>query len=309
MDKKISFLIAAHNEEKIIGGTLDHLLHLAYPNYEIIIGLDGCTDNTEKIVKEYAKKSKKISYYSLNLRKGKPAVINNIIKKSKGEIIIINDADWILKVKEKNGLKKMIGVFNDPFVGGIAESYPVEWDKEKIMKGNIWYKMTAHSSNLWFNFQKKKFSKNEGKISVLTSPGLFMTNIFRKRLYKENTMLADDFERTEDIMDAGYKVVFFNSESSPRMTAVYDKIYLKDIIKQKIRTATARNQLKNKSGKIDSKNYYIPSVIYIVSAGFKKSFTIGLLMLLWVFIQLMGTTIASLKKLDTKEGWKLRMRR
>ena len=54
---KISFLIAAHNEEKIIGKTLENLLRLPYSNFEVIIGLDGCTDNTEKIVKNYCEKS------------------------------------------------------------------------------------------------------------------------------------------------------------------------------------------------------------------------------------------------------------
>ncbi len=47
---KISFLMAAHNEEKIIGEALDSLSKIPYENYEVIIGLDGCTDGTEGIV-------------------------------------------------------------------------------------------------------------------------------------------------------------------------------------------------------------------------------------------------------------------
>jgi len=54
--KKISFLISAHNEEKIIGRTLENLINLPYENYEIILGLDGCTDNTERIVKSFERK-------------------------------------------------------------------------------------------------------------------------------------------------------------------------------------------------------------------------------------------------------------
>ena len=50
---KISFLIPAHNEEKIIATTISHLLKIPYDNYEVIIGLDGCTDKTEEIVKNF----------------------------------------------------------------------------------------------------------------------------------------------------------------------------------------------------------------------------------------------------------------
>ena len=60
-EPKISFLIAAHNEEKMIGSTLKNLLSLPYKNYEIIIGLDGCTDRTLEIVKAFKKRNKKIS--------------------------------------------------------------------------------------------------------------------------------------------------------------------------------------------------------------------------------------------------------
>ncbi len=72
--RKISFLIPAHNEEKIIGKTLDNLFNLPYNNYEVIIGLDGCTDNTEQIVRKFRKKSNRFGYYKFDLRKGKPAV-------------------------------------------------------------------------------------------------------------------------------------------------------------------------------------------------------------------------------------------
>src|SRR3989344_464119 len=107
---KISFLIAAHNEEKIIAKTLKNLISLPYKNYEVILGLDGCTDKTEEIVKSFEKKSKKIRHYNLNIREGKPAVINKIIKKAKGEIMIINDADWIFRVKDKDSLKQLLDI-------------------------------------------------------------------------------------------------------------------------------------------------------------------------------------------------------
>ena len=58
--------MAAHNEEKIIERTLKNLMHIPYENYEVLIGLDGCTDRTEEIVKSFCERSNKFRYFSLS---------------------------------------------------------------------------------------------------------------------------------------------------------------------------------------------------------------------------------------------------
>lgn len=309
----ISFLIAAHNEEKIIGKTLKNLLELPYDNYEVILGLDGCTDRTEDIVKEFCKKSKRFRYYKLNLRQGKTAVINQIIKNAKGEIVIINDADWLFTAKSKESLKKFFSVFDDAKVGSIAESFPVEWQEEKIRKGNLGYKMVAYSSYFWLEFQKKNFTYRKGdndndKLLYLKEPTMFLTNIFRRKLYKENFSLGDDFERTKDIMDAGYKIVIFDDINMPRMKCIYDKISLRDLFRQKKRTATARRQIKGEQ-KVNTGNYYLSALQYMLKESWKKGIGIGMIVLLWIFLTLVATAMSKFKKLDTKSGWRLRARK
>lgn len=302
---KISFLIAAHNEEKIIAKTLANLMNMPHGDYEVVIGLDGCTDNTEDIVKEYCKKSRKFRYYFLNIRKGKPAVINNIIKKAKGEIIIINDADWIFTVKNKKNFDKMISVFDDPKVGGIAESFPVEWNKN-IKNSNFTYKMVAYTHYYWFEFQKDKFSKQ----GFIEKPDMFLTNIFRKSLYKQNLSLGDDFERTYNIMSEGYKIATFYNPEMPRMIAAYSDIKLSDFFRQKIRTAIARRQVNLEANKsINVFNYGIPSAFYIISKSFGNSFMTGLYSISWFFFTFLATIVSKFKKLETKEGWLLRAKR
>src|SRR3989344_1220371 len=121
--RTISFLIPAHNEEKVIAKALDNLAKLPYSNYEVLIGLDGCTDKTEEIVKKYANKNKKFKYYLLELRRGKPEVVHALMKHAKGEIIIIHDADWIFRVHKNGDIETLLKCFDDPMVGGIAESF------------------------------------------------------------------------------------------------------------------------------------------------------------------------------------------
>jgi len=305
--RKISFLVAAHNEEKIISETLRNLTSLPYDNYEIIIGLDGCTDRTEEIVKEFKKKDKRIRHYSLDIRKGKPAVINEIIKKAKGEIIVINDADWIFNALDRKKIEHFLSVFDDSKVGGIAESFPVEWDKEKIMKGNLIYKMVAYSTYFWIEFQKERFARKEKRLLYVEDPSLFLTNIFRKKLFKENISLGDDFERTRDIINQGYRVVLLNDIDLPRPVSIYNSISLRGLFKQKVRTAIARRQLRDeKNLKFGLIDYYILSILYLLRKSFGQGLSKGFLVLSWVMITSVGLFVSSFKKLNTQKGWNLR---
>lgn len=305
---KLSFLIAAHNEEKVIEKTLNNLLNLPYNPYEVIIGLDGCTDNTEEIVKSFCKRSKKFKYYKLNLRRGKPEVIHKIIEHASGEVVIINDADWLFKVESEKSLINFLSVFENPEVGGIAESFPVEWDKDKLNKVNIGYKMVAYSSYFWLEFQKRSFTEGGRELKFLKEPTMFLTDIFRKKLYEKNFSLGDDFERTHYIMKKGYKIAIFDDETAPKMLATYDKIFLKDIFKQKIRTAIARDQIKAEQ-KINISNYYLPAIWHIIKRSWREGILVGGIILFWVILTSAATFIAKFKRMDTKEGWKLRAQR
>lgn len=310
---KISFLIAAHNEEKIIGITLNHLLKIPYENYEVILGLDGCTDKTEEIVKRFCEKSNKIKYYTLNLRQGKPAVIDEIIKKAKGEIVAINDADWLFLVKDKKAMEEFLSVFKNPKVGGIAESFPLEWHEDRLRNSNLGYKMDAYSAYFWYSYQKKRFAYKKNpkeKILYIKNPTMFLTNVFRKKLYSKNFSLADDFERTKNIVNKGYEVVLLQDSNLPRIKSVYNKVLIKDLFKQKVRTAIARSQLnEEKVFDVNMKNYYLPSVLFIFTNSWKMGFGVGLITTFWIFLTAFATFIAKFKKTGTKEGWKMRAER
>ena len=165
--KKISFIIAAHNEERLIGTALTHLANLPYPNYEVILGLDGCTDRTLEIIKEFQEKKPGIfRYYELNERKGKDRVLNLIIPMATGEFLIIHDADWHFKVNSENDLIEMMKWFDeDPKLGGILESFPIEWEPERVKKNNsIAFLSIAWTSYFWIEYLKEYHSIRNSNI-------------------------------------------------------------------------------------------------------------------------------------------------
>lgn len=307
MEPKISFLIPAHNEEKIITNALDNILTLPYNNYEVLIGLDGCTDKTEEIVKSFTKKSKKFKYFKLKSRSGKPEVIDTLVNKSTGEILIIHDADWIFSVKTKPSLNKFFSVFQESSIGGIADNFPVELNKN-LANSNFGYKMVAYAHSYWIKFQKTKFTKEYNKhILQISHPAMFLTNVFRKSLYQKNFSLADDFERTRNIFKRGYKIVLFKDKEMPRLVASYNRITLKDFFRQKVRTAIARKQIS--SSEFNYSKYNLQTILFMLSNSFLDSPLKGVYVFIWVFLTTLATIVSKFKHLDTKQGWNLRAKR
>ncbi len=103
----ISVIVAAKNEERIIGKCIESLKQIKYPEnkFEIILVNDRSTDNTRKIMTDNSANNSFIKVIDSDLNssiKSKANAINTGIKFSKGSIIIQTDADctvndkWIL---------------------------------------------------------------------------------------------------------------------------------------------------------------------------------------------------------------------
>lgn len=99
---KVSIIIPTYNEEKDILQTLEFLHNLDYNNFEILI-IDDSNDSTPEIINNF--KSNKINYFRPENRAGRCEARNLGIKKSKGEILIILNADVLLP---KNFIKNIL---------------------------------------------------------------------------------------------------------------------------------------------------------------------------------------------------------
>ncbi|MDI6766454.1 MAG: glycosyltransferase [Bacteroidota bacterium] len=96
---KVSIIVAARNEEKVIGDCLTTLAEINYPTdkLEIIVVNDGSTDRTMDIIQRFAEQYQNI--YSVvsvpgdgNLR-GKTNAVAQGIAASSGDILMFTDAD------------------------------------------------------------------------------------------------------------------------------------------------------------------------------------------------------------------------
>lgn len=96
MDKKISIIIPAYNEEKNIERTSDTVLKLmdeAKIDCEIVFVSDGSTDDTYAVIKECAGKDKRIKGIAFSRNFGKEAAIFAGLEKGTGDCMVVMDCD------------------------------------------------------------------------------------------------------------------------------------------------------------------------------------------------------------------------
>ena len=85
------------NEEKVISEKIRSLLLSDYPSEltEFIIGSDASVDGTDEIMKKFAASDNRVKYHRSSIRKGKAAMLNELVAMANGSILIITDANVI----------------------------------------------------------------------------------------------------------------------------------------------------------------------------------------------------------------------
>lgn len=94
-----SILVPCHNEEKNIINTVNHLLDIDYPEYEIIIIDDGSTDHTPEIFKSLCREHPQVRALYLKQNQGKAAALNTGCMIAKNDLVLTMDADAFLDPK------------------------------------------------------------------------------------------------------------------------------------------------------------------------------------------------------------------
>jgi len=91
----VSIVMAAHNEEKVIGHKLKSIFNSSYPKdkIEILIGSDCSTDLTNEFIASFEGKGIDLKCIPYTERQGKAKIINALSRKAKSEILVLTDAN------------------------------------------------------------------------------------------------------------------------------------------------------------------------------------------------------------------------
>jgi len=113
----VSMIIAAYNEREEIQRRIENCLSLDYPKnkLEIIASLDGPTDGTDALVKQYEACGIRVLHSPIH--QGKAAALNCALLVAHGEILLFGDARQVFA---PNVVRELVANFADPRVGAVS---------------------------------------------------------------------------------------------------------------------------------------------------------------------------------------------
>ncbi len=203
---KISVVLAAYNEEKLIGRCIEAIQNQDFPKneYEIVVVDNNSKDRTSQIVKKAG-----IAPFLYDAHQGAIWAKDYAVKKAKGEIVVVTDAD---SIPQKDWLKNIDAIMEDKKIklaGGkvypIGNSFtsrllleafdvaarvlsifgvPLVWGSNMVVRKSAFeavggFDTTLHSSDDWeftLRVQKRyglKSSIYTNKMKVNVSPRKF----------------------------------------------------------------------------------------------------------------------------------------
>ncbi|WP_036480217.1 glycosyltransferase family 2 protein [Myxosarcina sp. GI1] len=200
---KISLLVAAKNEELVIGNSIEMLCNLDYPaeKYEVWAIDDRSTDNTPSILDRLATKypQLKVVHRRDPATGGKSGALNQVLPYMQGEIIGVFDAD--AKVT-KDLLRWVVPMFDNESTGAVQVRKDIANASE-----NFWTKGQAAEMAVDSFMQQQRIAV--GGIGELRGNGQFVRLSALKRCggWNEET-ITDDLDLTIRLHLDGWKIDF-----------------------------------------------------------------------------------------------------
>ena len=181
-EKSISIIITAHNEEKIIQQKLENVISLDYPKekVEIIVTSDNSTDKTNEIVKEFIKNhpTENIKLYKVKKRMGKTNAQNEAVKIAQNEILVMTDANAIIK---NDAIRELVKSF--------SENISYVTGKLEYINGDL--SETSNSEKQYWDLDTK-IRDIESNIQTITAGNGALYACIRKEYYNFKPIQCHD---------------------------------------------------------------------------------------------------------------------
>jgi poly-beta-1,6-N-acetyl-D-glucosamine synthase len=200
----ISVIVPVYNEGVVLKQSIESLLDLDYPNYEIIIVNDGSTDNTveigESLVGHQPGRSGLVKVSLINKpNSGKAKALNAGIQYSEAQYVLCMDGDSQLT---PNSLKVAVRHFIDPAVGAVAGNVKVQ-NRKKILTD---LQALEYLEGLNMARSAQGFVQ---MVNIIPGPiGLFRKTALRDAGFYSSDTFAEDADITLKILASNWKIVY-----------------------------------------------------------------------------------------------------
>ncbi|MCL6098079.1 MAG: glycosyltransferase [Bacteroidetes bacterium] len=200
----ISIIVPVFNEGKILNSSIDSLLDIDYPNYEIIIVNDGSTDDTAAVggaLVGYKKgRSGMVKVSLINKPNGgKAKALNAGIQYSEAQFVLCMDGDSQLT---PNTLRMAVRHFVDPNVGAVAGNVKVQ-NRKRVLTD---LQALEYLEGLNMARSAQGFAQ---MVNIIPGPiGLFRRTALRDSGFYSSDTFAEDADVTLKILANGWKIVY-----------------------------------------------------------------------------------------------------
>jgi len=113
----VSMVVAAYNEEDVIGQKLENCQAIDYPadRIEFVFGSDDSSDRTNEILSTCG--DVRVRPFLYQERAGKLNVLNKTVPETRGDILVFSDANTMYRA---DAVRKLVRHFADPTIGGVC---------------------------------------------------------------------------------------------------------------------------------------------------------------------------------------------
>jgi poly-beta-1,6-N-acetyl-D-glucosamine synthase len=278
----LTVIVPAYNEEVTLEYTLDSIVKADYPNKQIIVVVNGSTDQTYSIASRFKRKFSNNSNVISVIRKkekGKSSALNYALRFAKGDIVVLVDADSKI---ERNALTEIAKQFQNPNVNAIAGNNKI------LNRCNTITKCLALEFILGLNLNRPTFSL-VGMVTIV--PGAF--GAFRKKamlqrgLYDKD-IFTEDFDMTIKVLKGGGEVV-----ATPATCHSENPTTLREFYKQRTRWMRGNFQTLMKHSNILINGKY----------GMLHKFAYPIILLSFLLIPTMDMVVAGIAVYSAFKGF------
>jgi cellulose synthase/poly-beta-1,6-N-acetylglucosamine synthase-like glycosyltransferase len=203
---KVTILIPAHNEEKVIAYTIEAMLNLDYPKdkLDILVINDGSSDRTAEIVEEYTKRDTRLRLYNVPKGeggKGKSRALNLGLKQTNSQYIAVYDAD---NTPDPSAMKYLMAqMIQDETLGAVLGKFRTVNKNRNLLTRFI------NIETLGFQSMLQSGRWKMFKISTLPGTNLVIRRSLLDKLNGwDEDAITEDSELSIRIYKEGYRIKF-----------------------------------------------------------------------------------------------------
>lgn len=205
----LSVIIPVFNEEKTVQKILTKVLSHLPPSSEVIVVNDGSSDKTQKKLK-YFKKEKRVRIFTLAINRGKGYAVRYGMKRAKGDVFLIQDADLEYNPEDYKRILQPIKSGNTQVIyGSRLANYPFSLTTLRTIPLPLHYianKLLTFLTNLLYGSHLTDME---------TCYKAFTRNVYKKLELRKNSFDIEA-EITAKILRSGFNIIETPIETKPR---------------------------------------------------------------------------------------------